>query len=144
MDDAMKTFTERPENRDTGSCAAGLQVWPLRTEEDYLRAQKVVDELAVKGEDNLDDTEADRLDIFTTPMETYEEANHPVVPPELTPIETLEYLMEESGMTQSDLGRLLGDRTLGHKIMKGDRSLSKKQIRILSEHFKIDPMSFFG
>jgi antitoxin component HigA of HigAB toxin-antitoxin module len=45
-------------------------------------------------------------------------------------------------MNESDLGRLLGERSLGHKILKGDRQLSKAHIRRLSDYFKVDAGAF--
>jgi hypothetical protein len=41
-------------------------------------------------------------------------------------------------MTDSDLGRLLGDRVLGSKILRGERTLSKDHIRKLRERFKVN------
>ena len=42
-------------------------------------------------------------------------------------------------MTASDLGRLLGNRTLGAAILAGRRNLSKAHIKKLAEHFKVEP-----
>jgi antitoxin component HigA of HigAB toxin-antitoxin module len=39
----------------------------------------------------------------------------------------------------SDLGRLLGDRSLRPKILNGQRALSKAHIKILAKHFKVSP-----
>jgi antitoxin component HigA of HigAB toxin-antitoxin module len=47
--------------------------------------------------------------------------------------------MDEHGMNESDLGRLLGDRSLGHRILSGERELSKVHIRVLAEHFSLNP-----
>jgi HTH-type transcriptional regulator/antitoxin HigA len=58
------------------------------------------------------------------------------------PIERLRYLMEENGMSASDLGRLLGDRSLGSRILNGERELSKSHIKKLAEHFHLEPGFF--
>jgi len=59
------------------------------------------------------------------------------------PIETLKYLLEENGMTAADLSRLLGtDRTLGAKILRGERNLTVPHLRILAERFKVSPALF--
>jgi antitoxin component HigA of HigAB toxin-antitoxin module len=47
--------------------------------------------------------------------------------------------MEVYGMNESDLGRLLGDRSLGHRILAGQRKLSKAHIQILAEDFALNP-----
>jgi HTH-type transcriptional regulator/antitoxin HigA len=117
-------------------------VWPLRNEDDYLRAVKVVDKLAIKGEDDLTETEQDQLEIFSALIEVYENMHHPMDLPKLSPIEYLKKLLEFSGMNESDLGRLLGERSLGNKILKGERQLSKAHIRTLSDYFRIDASAF--
>ncbi len=38
----------------------------------------------------------------------------------------------------SDLGRLLGNRSLGSLLLTGRRELSKAHVRLLAEHFKVD------
>ena len=48
-------------------------------------------------------------------------------------------LLKERGMSASDLGRLLGDRSLGHRVLTGERELSKAHIRVLADHFSLDP-----
>jgi HTH-type transcriptional regulator / antitoxin HigA len=119
-----------------------LVVWPLKSEDDYRRAVDVVDRLAVKGEENLSTGECDQLDIFSTLIEAYENTHHAIVLPELPPVEFLKKLISESGMNPSDLGRMLGDRSLGYRILSGERSLSKRHVKILSEHFRVDPSAF--
>ncbi len=49
------------------------------------------------------------------------------------------FMMKDRAMTASDVGRLLGDRSLGPKILNGDRALSKAHIKILAKHFKVSP-----
>jgi antitoxin component HigA of HigAB toxin-antitoxin module len=115
---------------------------PIRNIEDYREAQRIVDELSIKDEESLTEEEQDILDVLTVIMLDYEAAHFAIQIPKLTPVEFLKNLMESSGMSESDLGRLLGERTLGYRIIHGERQLSKKHIKILSEHFKIDPAVF--
>jgi HTH-type transcriptional regulator/antitoxin HigA len=124
----------------TQECAS--QVWPLRTEDNYLEARDIVDKLATKGEEALTEAERDQLEIFSILMERYEEEHYFIDQPDLSPIELLNILMRENGMTASDLGRLLGDRSLGHKILTGERKLSKSHIKALSEYFKVEASAF--
>ena len=58
------------------------------------------------------------------------------------PLVALKALLAEHGMTASDLGRLLGNRTLGAAILAGRRSLSKAHIKQLADHFKVEPGLF--
>ena len=51
--------------------------------------------------------------------------------------------MEQSGINGSRLGELLGgNRSLGEKILRGERELSKAYIRTLAAHFKVSPGLF--
>lgn len=133
---------EPPAPASSPDQACVLQVWPIRTRDDYLKARAIVDALAVKGEEDLTEAEADQLEIFSILMERYEDEHCPVEWPDLTPLEFLALLVRESGLSPSDLGRLLGDRSLGHKILTGDRKLSKAHIKVLSEHFKVNAGAF--
>ena len=45
-------------------------------------------------------------------------------------------------MKAADLGRLLGNRGLASLILHGRRTLSKTHIRILADHFQVDPEGF--
>lgn len=49
----------------------------------------------------------------------------------------LKYLVNEAGLSASDLGRLLGNRGLGSLLLTGKRGLSKAHIRKLADHFKV-------
>ncbi len=58
------------------------------------------------------------------------------------PIENLKFLLEANEMTASDLGRLLGDRSLGSRILNRQRSLSKAHIKTISQRFRVSPAAF--
>jgi HTH-type transcriptional regulator/antitoxin HigA len=79
------------------------------------------------------------LDTVTILVERYEEETEGAVPQGMDRLAVLRYLMEDRGMSASDLGRLLGDRSLGSKILSGDRALSKSHIKILAQHFNVGP-----
>lgn len=60
-----------------------------------------------------------------------------------SPLEMLKYLLGENGMTAADLSRLLGmDRTLGAKILRGERNPTVPHLRIPAERFKVSPALF--
>ena len=54
-----------------------------------------------------------------------------------TPLQRLQYLVKEAGLSAPDLGRLLGNRTMGSLYLSGRRGLSKANIRKLADHFKV-------
>ena len=79
------------------------------------------------------------LDTLTILIEKYEDETEGVAPQGVDALSVLRYLMEDRGMSASDVGRLLGDRSLGPKILNGDRALSKAHIKILAMHFNVSP-----
>jgi HTH-type transcriptional regulator / antitoxin HigA len=54
-----------------------------------------------------------------------------------TPVQRLQFLIKEAGMSVSDLGRLLGNRGMGSVYLTGKRGLSKANIRKLAARFKV-------
>jgi HTH-type transcriptional regulator/antitoxin HigA len=110
---------------------------PIRTKRDYVAAAKVMERLAIRGEDDLNRDELDYLDVLTDLVEAYDTAHYPE-PDEGTTLDRLKALMKESGSSTADLGRLLGNSGLASQILLGRRELSKNHIRVLSRHFKLD------
>src|SRR5207253_11506057 len=86
--------------------------------------------------------EQDYLDTLTMLVEAYDQEHHGMDSAQGDPLTMLKYLMQESGMTQADLGRLLGNRALASLILNGRRQLSKSHIRKLAGHFKVSPALF--
>jgi antitoxin component HigA of HigAB toxin-antitoxin module len=63
--------------------------------------------------------------------------------PRATPLEILRHALEEHGINASDLSRLLGvHRTLGPKIMSGDRAITAEHARALGRHFGLPAGTF--
>ncbi|HBF34667.1 TPA: hypothetical protein DDW35_08880 [Candidatus Sumerlaeota bacterium] len=117
-------------------------VWPIRTAEDYEAAAKVVDDLALYPEGSLSPEKQARLDVFIELISAYDTQHSTPFFAKATPLALLQDLVADHGMSESDLGRLLGARQLGHAILNGERKLSKKHIRILSDHFGLSTDAF--
>jgi antitoxin component HigA of HigAB toxin-antitoxin module len=79
------------------------------------------------------------LDTLTILVERYEDETEGARPRGVDALAVLRFLIEDRDMSASDLGRLLGDRSLGPKILNGDRALSKAHIRVLAKHFNVSP-----
>ena len=73
----------------------------------------------------------------------YEEEHHGLGEG-LTPVEALRALMEANGMSQADVGRVIGSESAVSMFLKGDRGLSKAQIKKLAERFKVEAGLFLG
>lgn len=117
-----------------------LDVWPIRNGKDYDLAIEAIEKLVLR--DDLSETEEAQLDILTALVEAYDKEHHSIDPSRATPINLLRSLMEDHAMSASDLGRLLGSRSLGSLILNGRRQLSKAHIKKLSEHFGLSPAAF--
>ena len=109
---------------------------PLHDEVAYRNALAVLDAMA-GFEMNAD--QEDYFDAVSTFVEKYESEHHAIEQAKMTPVELIRSLLDEHGMSESDFGRLLGDRSLGRRILSGERELSKSHIRKLAEHFALDP-----
>jgi len=99
----------------------------------YENAREMID--ALTSVPKLTKGQEQYLDTLSVLAEAYESEHHPVDTSEIGPLDVLRQLMEAHGMNASDLGRLLGERSLGPKILKGERELSKSHIRTLADHF---------
>lgn len=114
----------------------------IRNDEELDAAVKLAEKLEIEADrGRISAVRSDYLEVLTILIERYEDEHHHVREP-ATPRERLAALVEASGMNASDLGRLLGNRALGNKLLRGERELSKAHIRRLAEHFAIDPGFF--
>ena len=111
----------------------------IHDEIDYENTVEVIDALAGH---HLSDEQELFLDTLSTLVEVYEDEHHGIKSSGLSPIEALKFLMDEHGMTTTDLGNLLGERTLGSKILRGERKIGLKYARSLAERFAVDVSVF--
>ena len=119
--------------------ALGVLLKPIHSKGDYNQAIYVLDKLA--GRTDLTRDQEDFVESLSILVEAYENEHEPIKE-NSDPVETLSFLLEANNMSRSDLGRLLGSRSLGSLIMNHKRGLSKKHIKILSERFSVSPNLF--
>ena len=108
---------------------------------EFDNVQEIMDRMT--STPDLTEEQKDYLDTLTVLFEAYEKEHPPFEDEPISGVEMLKFLMEQNDMNASDLGRLLGDRSLGGRILKGERSLSKAHIRKLCERFKVGPGLFW-
>jgi HTH-type transcriptional regulator/antitoxin HigA len=82
------------------------------------------------------------LGTLTILVENYVDKHHQIDVDAVSPIEALEFLLDQHDLSGRDLGRILGQPQLGGKILRGERELSKSHIRKLCDHFKVSPELF--
>ncbi len=112
---------------------------PIHDGVDYANVMEIV--LAMAGHD-LNQDQEDYLDAISTMIEKYDAENRRDEIKNVPVVRRLRDLLETANMNPSDLGRILGNRTLGYKIVSGERELSKANILTLAKHFKLSPEYF--
>lgn len=129
----VRTFGKMPKTFD-GLCRM-LPPRPIRDAADYDNAIEMLD--ALVGH-KLNNDQLDYVEVLTTLVAAYEDEHHAIDTARVSGLDALKFLVEENGMTASDLGELLGNRSLGSKILRGERELSKTHLRTLAARFKVD------
>ncbi|MFG0247843.1 MAG: type II toxin-antitoxin system HigA family antitoxin [Phycisphaeraceae bacterium JB051] len=106
-------------------------------EQAYENTIEMMDALTSIPQDKITQGQAEYMQTLGVLVSAYEAEHYSMGDEKLSAGEMLEFLMDQHGMNASDLGRLLGNRALGSKIMRGERELSKANIRTLCEHFNV-------
>jgi HTH-type transcriptional regulator/antitoxin HigA len=103
-----------------------MQIHPIHTEKDYENALARIEEIfdAKPGSE-----EGDELEILGILVDEYERKHFPIEAPK--PVEAIKFRMDQLGMQQKDLAKVLGSKSRASEILSGKRSLSLRQIKIL-------------
>lgn len=123
-----------------GKLLAKMQPQPIHSEEDYDRAIEAITELMEHGEDNLSPEETSLLEMMSILVERYEQEHYPIAPSR--PGEVVQFLMEQRGLRQHDLAKVLGSKSHVSKILSGKRDPSKEQAKKLAACFHVSPALF--
>lgn len=109
-----------------------MNITPIKTESDYNRILKRLDEIfdAVPGTN-----EGDELEILGILVEKYEDDNFPIDLPD--PVEAIKFRMEQMNYSQNDLAEVIGQKSKASEILNRKRKLSLGMIRKLSEKMHI-------
>ena len=134
----MARVKTNPEKLPT-SFAELVRLYPpqaIHDEIGYANTQEMIDRLTSLPK--LTAGQSEYLETLTILFEAYETEHERIDTSRLSPLQLLRFLLESNDLSASDLGRLLGNRELGTKILNGSRQLSKAHIRKLAERFKVD------
>src|ERR1700712_3916260 len=103
---------------------------PIKTEEQYETALTRV--YALMQLDILaDTTESDELEILSLLVKEYETEHYPIPPP--NPLDAIKFRLDQMGISEKELGEILGYRSRKSEILSGKRKLSLAMIRKLNE-----------
>jgi len=100
-----------------------MNIYPIRTEADYLDALNRVDELM---DAKLGTLEGDELEILSILIEKYEEDKYPIDAPD--PIAAIKFRLEQLDMGQPELAEIVGANRAS-EILNGQRTISLKLVR---------------
>ncbi len=104
----------------------------LKTEEDYHKALKRLEEIF---DAPIDSPEGDEAELLTILIENYEDKHHPVEAPD--PIEAIRFRMEQMNMKKKDLAEIIGYKSRVSEILSRKRKLSLNMIRRLHKKLRI-------
>ena len=104
----------------------------IKTEKDYRKALKRLDEIFDSDKGSQEGDEAELLVLL---IENYENENYPIDAPD--PIEAIQFRMEQMGMKKKDLAEVIGYKSRVSEIFNKKRKLSLKMIRDLHEKLNI-------
>ena len=113
----------------------------IRDKVDYENTAEIVDRLAVL--DRRTAGQEEYLETLTQLIEAYDNGNFQVAVAS-APLDAIRFLMDAHDLSASDIGRILGNRSLGAAILRGDRQISKENALKLAAHFKLNPGLFIG
>ncbi|HEY5391430.1 MAG TPA: transcriptional regulator [Hanamia sp.] len=107
---------------------------PVKTKKDYEAALQRCYNLIQKSL-KPNTPEADELEILSILVENYEKKHYPVPPP--NPVEAIRYRLQQAGIDEKELNKILGGRSRKSEILSGKRKLSLNMIRQLHDKLKI-------
>ena len=113
---------------------------PIRNERDHAHMTSLMESLLQVIGDNGDHPLADFLDVISSLIEQYEETIFEDMKAE--PREVLQLLMEQNGLTQSDLRDQVGTQGVVSEILAGHRQINARQAKALGERFRVSPAVF--
>lgn len=130
--------------RSYGEFRAVAGVGAIRNEADYDRALALIEAILDQTRDtpareDVTHPLADLLDLLTAAVHEYEAGHHAI--PASSPRDVLRFLMDQHGLTQSDLPEV-GSQSVISEILAGRRMFNTRQIAALVERFHVGADAF--
>ncbi len=113
---------------------------PVRNERDYARMNATMEALLKEVGDDEDHPLADLLDVVSTLIGKYEDVRFRNL--EAEPRQVLKFLMEQNGLSQSDLREEVGTQGVVSEILAGHRLINARQAKALAKRFGVSPAVF--
>ncbi len=112
-----------------------MEIKPIRTDKDYLRAIKRLEQIFDAPSDSADGDEAEILSLL---IENYENSHYSIEPPD--PIEAIKIRMEEMNLKQKDLIGIIGGKSRVSEVLNRKKRLTVEMIRNLNKKLALSPL----
>lgn len=109
-----------------------MKIKPINDEADY---QKALERLEVIFDSKRGTEKGDELEILAMVIDNYENENFPIDMPD--PISAINFRMEQMGLKQKDLVKMIGFKSRVSEIMNRKRKLTLEMIRKLNAELNI-------
>ncbi len=109
-----------------------MDIRPIKSEIDYTRALKRLEEVFDAAPNS---NEGDEAEILTVLIDNYEKQHHPIEVPD--PIEAIKIRMEEMNIKQKDLVGVIGGKSRVSEILNRKKRLTVNMIRELESLLQI-------
>jgi HTH-type transcriptional regulator/antitoxin HigA len=106
----------------------------IKTEADYLKALKRLEEIF---DSKIGTPESDEADILGLMIDDYEKKSYPIEAPD--PIEAIKIRMEEMQLKQVDLADAVGGKNRVSEVLNRKRKLTVEMIRNLTKRLNLSP-----
>ena len=116
-----------------------MNIKPIKTEKDYKNALTQVEEL---WDAKPNSPGGDILSIIAILIDNYENEHYKIFPPD--PIEAIKFKMEQLGLKNKDIAKILGGANRVSEVLNRKRDLTVKMIRGLKEELGIPAESLLG
>jgi HTH-type transcriptional regulator/antitoxin HigA len=136
----VKDFNVSSAERAWQAFQRSIGVAAIHTPKEYERAVALMNRLLdVVGEDESHPL-AGLLDLVGELVAAYEAREQSL--PDAAPGEVLRLLMEQNGLTQTDLRQELGGQPVVSAVLNGKRTINARQAKALAARFKVSPAVF--
>ena len=116
-----------------------VDIGPIRDAEHYSRMVELADALVDSGQAGTGAALEDLFVVITELIADYDRRHFLL--PTLPPRELLRFLMEQHGLTQSDLPEV-GNQSVISQMLSGKRQLTARHIALLSSRFGVPADAF--
>jgi len=115
---------------------------PIRNQRQLAQAHAMIDELTRIPEAKLTPGQADYLEVLGDLAAKFENPRMIDQVKNVSGLDVLKHLLEANDLNASDLGRILGQREVGSKLLRGERRISRSHAKTLGDRFGLPAETF--